>query len=230
MPFADSVGPITNNWGTDLVVTGDGSTGAAALNVNASISGLHGIFVNIDTSTNATGTFMQLDDPFSSVHVQWNTDASQAMTNLTGITVTYDVAKVLSGGVKGLAPLVGSSTSAPAVGEMKLVDVLNQGAAIAAANLTNATPAGPGYYIVHYTLEDTTADLTAGSIQFQINYTDDIGATTQAGAALVLTATGRDRGSFQVYLASGNITYQTNLVGLIGTAKYALHVRCVFIG
>lgn len=118
--------------------------------------------------------------------------------------------------------------SAAGAGGMAKVNAVNQSAGIASTLLTNATPTG--YYLVHYTLVDTTADVTAGTIQFQINYIDDIGATTQVGAALPLTAIGRDRGSFEVYLASGNITYQTNLVGLIGTARYALRVRCLFLG
>lgn len=128
----------------------------------------------------------------------------------------------------GALGLVGNGADGPAAGGIGKVNRTAQSAAVGATNLTNATPSG--YYLVHYTIEDTTADVTAGTIQFQINYTDDVGATTQTGAALALTATGRDRGSFQVYLASGNITYQTNLVGIIGTARYALRARCVFLG
>jgi hypothetical protein len=103
-----------------------------------------------------------------------------------------------------------------------------QAAAIGATALY--APPAAGYYLVHYTLEDTTADVTAGTIQFQINYTDDIGATNQVGAALILTATGRDRGTFQIYSASGTITYQTNLVGIIATSRYALRVRLEAMG
>lgn len=110
-----------------------------------------------------------------------------------------------------------------------ILDLTAQAAAIGATTLY-AVPAA-GYYTVHYTLEDTTADVTAGTIQFQVNYTDDVGATNQTGAALAMTAAGRDRGSFQVYVAAaGNITYQTNLVGIVGTARYALRVRLVHMG
>lgn len=128
----------------------------------------------------------------------------------------------------GSPVIVGRGADPPAAAYMGLVNKTSQSAAVAATNLTNATSAG--YYRVSYTIEDTTADVTAGTIQFQISYTDDIGATTQVGAELPLTAVGRDRGSFQVYLASGNITYQTNLIGIIGTSRYALRVRCEFLG
>lgn len=100
----------------------------------------------------------------------------------------------------------------------------------AIGSTTLYSPPQAGYYVVHYTIEDTTADVTAGTIQFQVNYTDDIGATNQTGAALALTATGRDRGSFEVYSASGTISYQTNLTGIIGTAQYALRVRLSYLG
>lgn len=108
------------------------------------------------------------------------------------------------------------------------VNATAQAAAIGATTLY--TPPAAGYYVVHYTLEDTTADVTAGTIQFQVNYTDDIGATNQTGAALAMTATGRDRGSFQIWSNSGAITYQTNLVGIFGTARYALRVRLESLG
>ena len=130
--------------------------------------------------------------------------------------------------VSGSWPSVGKSTDPPASTEMGKVNRTNQSAVIASTKLTDTTSSG--YYVVSYTIETTTADVTAGTIQFQIGYTDDVGATTQAGAALILTATGRDRGSFQVYLASGNITYQTNLTGIIGSSRYALRGRVAFLG
>jgi hypothetical protein len=123
---------------------------------------------------------------------------------------------------------VGNDPPAVAAGAMGKVDLTAQAAAIGSTNLTNG--AAVGYYRVSYYLEDTTSDVTAGTIQFGIAYTDDIGATTQAGAALALTATGRDRGAFQVYLVSGELSYSTTLVGLIGAARYALHVRVEFLG
>jgi hypothetical protein len=108
------------------------------------------------------------------------------------------------------------------------VNATAQAAAIGVTTLY--TPSAAGYYVIHYTLEDTTADVTAGTIQLQVNYTDDIGATNQTGAALAMTATGRDRGSFQIWSASGVISYQTNLVGIFGTARYALRVRLESLG
>lgn len=108
------------------------------------------------------------------------------------------------------------------------VDSTGLAAAVGATTLY--TPPAAGYYVVHWTLEITTLDATAGTMQFQVNYTDDIGATNQVGAALLLTAQGRDRGTFQVYVASGAITYQTNLVGAVNNARYALRVRLESLG
>lgn len=124
--------------------------------------------------------------------------------------------------------IVGSGADPPAAEAIGKVNRTAVVAAIAATKLTDTTPAG--YYVVDYTIETTTADVTAGTIQFGIAYADDVGATTQAGALLALTATGRDRGSFQAWLASGNITYNTALVGIFGTSAYALRVRCTFLG
>jgi hypothetical protein len=109
------------------------------------------------------------------------------------------------------------------------VNATAQAAAIGATTLYAAPAAG--YYVFHYTLEVTTADATAGTIQVQVNYMDDVGATNQTGVALVLTATGRDRGSFQVYAnAAQNIQYQTNVTGAVNAARYALRVRLVYLG
>ncbi len=122
----------------------------------------------------------------------------------------------------------GDAVRTTSVTQRGVVNATAQAAAIGATTLY--TPPAAGYYVVHYTLEDTTADVTAGTIQFQVNYTDDIGATNQTGAALAMTATGRDRGSFQIWSNSGAITYQTNLVGIFGTARYALRVRLESLG
>ncbi len=74
-----------------------------------------------------------------------------------------------------------------------------------------------------YTLLDTSTDATAGTIQLTVNYTDDQGATSQTGASISLAAATRDRGSFVIQRASGNVTYTVTLTGLIGTAQYALY-------
>jgi hypothetical protein len=124
--------------------------------------------------------------------------------------------------------IVGDDPPAVAAGNLGKVDLTAQAAGIGATNLSSTPPAG--YYVVSYTLLVTTLDLTAGTIQFQINYTDTLGATTQAGAALILTATGRQTGEFQVQVASGDISYQTNVVGAVNAARYALFVRTTFYG
>lgn len=123
--------------------------------------------------------------------------------------------------------VVRGNSASPSAGEMAAINLTSQ-SATATGNITNAC--NPGYYRVHYTLEDTSTQVGVATVQFAIAYTDDAGATTQAGAALSLTATGRDRGSFEVYLASGDITWSATVVGVVGTGRYALRARTESLG
>jgi hypothetical protein len=127
--------------------------------------------------------------------------------------------------------MVGDAADPPAsANQIGKVNRTAQAAAIAATNLTNATPAG--YYRVGYYLEDTIGDVTAGTVQLTVAWTDDIGATTATSAVVTLTGAGtiRDSNSIEVYLASGNITYSVAATGIFGTAKYALRMRVEFLG
>lgn len=74
-----------------------------------------------------------------------------------------------------------------------------------------------------YTLIVTTSDAAAGSIQLSVGYTDVLGATTQSGASLVLTATGRQTGRFVIQRSSGNVTWTITRTGSAGNAKYAFY-------
>lgn len=127
----------------------------------------------------------------------------------------------------GTIPLVGDDPPAVAVGAMGKVDLTAQTTAIGSTNLTNGGLTG--IYKVDYVLSVTTADVGAGSVQFQIGYTDRVGATTQAGATLALTATGRQQGSFTLYLNSGELSYLTNVV-TIGSAQWAIDARVTYLG
>lgn len=128
----------------------------------------------------------------------------------------------------GRPVVVGDDAPAVAAGALGKVDLTAQVATIGATNLTNGAAAG--LYRVSYAIETTTGDGAAGTIQFQINYTDTIGATIQTGATLALTGTGRDLGSFVTQLASGEISYQTNLGGIFGTSQYAVYARVEALG
>lgn len=130
----------------------------------------------------------------------------------------------------GQLPIVGDDPPAVAAGAMGKVDSTGLAAAVGATNLTNGALAG--LYEVSYHLVVTTLDATAGTIQFQVNYTDVFGATNQVGAAVVLTATGgRDYGVKVIQLTSGELSYQTNLVTVGGGAeRYALYVRVKYLG
>lgn len=101
------------------------------------------------------------------------------------------------------------------------VALTNQGADITTTNFTNGGTAGT--YRVSYSLQDTTADLTAGAVTLTLAYTDGAGAATST-ALQALTGTGRTSGSVYLQLASGNITYATSHTGVFGLAKYALYL------
>lgn len=135
--------------------------------------------------------------------------------------------------VPGSMVVVGNDADPPATDAIGKVSRTAQAAAIAATNLTNSTPAG--FYQVNFYASTTTANALDGTIAFQINYTDRVGATNQVTAGtltLAALSTGATalKGTFVLYLASGNITYQTNLTGAQTTSRYALEVRGTFLG
>lgn len=103
------------------------------------------------------------------------------------------------------------------------IQLTAQVAAIGSTNIAATNTAG--LYRVSYYLEDTTADITAGTISVTIGWTDDAGATTASSTALPLTAVGRTSGILYVRVAgTGSIQYSTTLVGIIGTSQYALFI------
>lgn len=138
------------------------------------------------------------------------TAASMAL----GWTGTLSVAR----GGTGAGTLVGAGI--PSV--ITNVQSANQSADISSTNFVGANVAG--LYRVHYSLEDTTADVTAGAVTLTIAYTAAAGAITVPSAALVLTGVGLTQGTIFVQLSSGSISYSTTHTGLFGTAKYALYM------
>jgi hypothetical protein len=124
--------------------------------------------------------------------------------------------------------LAGNSTDPPVAGYIGRVNRTNQGADIASTKLTDATTAG--MYVIQAVLEDTTNDVTAGTVTVTFGWTDDVGATTDATLTQTLITTGRARVTIPLYLASGNITYSVAHTGIFGSAKYALRVRCMYLG
>jgi hypothetical protein len=132
-------------------------------------------------------------------------------------------AQVSGSVVNGSALTAMRSDAAPKLADTLVVSLTGQVADIAPTNIPGASVAG--IYLINYYLEDTTADITAGSITLTISWTDDAGATT-ATATLVLTALGRTPGNIFVRLASGNITYAISHIGIFGSSAYALYVTC----
>jgi len=152
--------------------------------------------------------------------------------DLTGLTAgsTRKLKVLDSDGMSAAA--VGNGGSAPTSGLGSLT-LTAQTAGIGATNLTNASPAG--LYEVSFYLSTTTANIADGTIGFQVNYTDRVGATNQSTAgtlSLAATTTGTTalKGVIVLYLASGNVTYQTNLTGAQTTSRYSLDARVKFLG
>lgn len=102
------------------------------------------------------------------------------------------------------------------------VSLTGQTSDIGSTNFTGANVAG--LYRVHYSLEDTASDITAGAVTLSIAYTADAGAISIPSAAQVLTGTGLTQGTIFVQLASGSISYSTSHTGLFGSAQYAVYM------
>lgn len=197
-----------------------GSTGDLIQCLDQSSNKLSGFDAKGRVTTPVDGSTTPIFNDITTTTKKLGIDASGISASTTQYWKASDISGVVS--------VIGDQAPAVSAGRMGKIDLTNQGAAIGATNLTNG--AKVGLYQVDWYIEDTTADVTAGTIQFQVNYTDDIGATNQKGALLALTATGFDSGSKIVYVASGEIGYQTNLAGIFGTSKYAIHVRITFLG
>lgn len=128
--------------------------------------------------------------------------------------------------------MVGNLATASATDNLASANHTGLGAAQAITDFTHTT-AAVGMYHVVYQLVCTTADAAeTDTIAFQIGYTDDSGARTQVSLPLAMTTAGTTaQGDFSFYVASGKVTYQTNLTGAgLGTARYALRARIIYLG
>ena len=170
------------------------------------------------TQVSTGGTFIQVQDTVSGFSCSLNGPSN-------GYAASRDIGQL---DANGALPLCGDGADPPSAARMGKVNRTAQVANIASTKLTNGTAAG--FYLVHYVLEDTTADVTAGTVTLVVAWTDDAGATTVSSAALVLTTAGRTSGTIPIYLASGDVTYSTTHTGLFGTAQYALRMRIVAMG
>ena len=107
------------------------------------------------------------------------------------------------------------------------INLTNRTTIVTATNYPGSS--GGGLFRVSYYLADTAADVTAGTIQFKVSFTDDAGATSVSSAAVILTAAARTSGVFFVS-AAGNVAYETILTGIFGTSAYALHTTLERLG
>ncbi len=201
--------------------------------------------ISIDTTSNTTNaidvvttsgvgsssgdpTFMNVNGHICADHfvlADLSDNTKQISHDVSGITAaTTRSRRYLD--TSGSGVVVGSAGTGSAFLDVK--NLTGQSAAIGATNLVNGGPTGQ--YLIFWNLGITTTDGTAGTVQVQINYTDDVGATNQTGTAVALTGSNRDDAGAIFYLASGNVTFQTNVVGAVNAARYALRIRCMYLG
>jgi len=127
-------------------------------------------------------------------------------------------AVVLTADVSGTLPVGNGGTGVTYDRVFALVDLTAQ---VATTGPTTIASAGD-HFVFSYSLFVTTADGgSAATLTVTVNYTDDIGATVQTGAALAVTATNRQTGIWVIRRASGNVTYTVTVTGAIGTAVFA---------
>lgn len=170
-------------------------------------------------STYASGDIVYASATNTLSKLAKNTTATRYLANTgTANIPSWDQVNI-SNGVTGTLPVANGGTGS-AVNFTDLVALANQGADIGSTNFTHGNVAGT--YRVNYSIEDTTSDLTAGTLTLTISYTDDAGAATTT-ANQVLTGTGRTSGLIYLQTASGNVSYAVSHTGLFGTAKYSLY-------
>ena len=193
------------------------------------------VFDILDTGTGETLSLGVSDAIGATASLTFPAAGGTALTDVSTNTVTNKRIDTLKVGTatSGSPVITGNGADPPASGFMGKVAKTAQAAAIAATNITNTT--GTGRYRVVYYLSCTTANVTDGTLTFQINYTDRVGATNQVTATtltLAATSTGTTalKGEFELYKASGEISYQTNLTGAQTTSRYSVDARCEFLG
>lgn len=168
---------------------------------------------------------------------EWQNSSATVLSKVSG-TGVITAPNFVSSVATGTQPYATTSTTVNANLNSDMVDglhstdipnikqtisLLAQTAAIGSTNITGTNTAG--LYRVSYSLLDTTADLTAGTIMVNFTGTDEVGAFTMSSVALPLTALGRTQGTFYLRISgTGSVSYSTTLVGIIGTSQYALFV------
>lgn len=225
--FNQGTGVITINTTSSQTVNGI-ATATITMNQNQgiqvisnganwlSLGVLASSIVGTLTGSQVTGSALTKTDD-TNVTLTLGGTPTTALLNAASLTLGWTGTLAASRGGTGASSLLGAGLSTTTS-----VQLTNQGADIATANLATVA----GLYLVSYSLQDTTADLTAGAAILTISYADGAGAGT-ATATQVLTGLGRQSGSVYVQLASGNLTYAVSHTGLFGTSKYALFITTV---
>ena len=131
----------------------------------------------------------------------------------------------------GFISITGEGADPPATGAMGKVNRTGLTAAISpAVKLTDGYPSG--MYAVYFYMETTTSAVGDGTITLRFTYADDIGSSTQSiSSTLALsTSAARVQGDYVLYLASGDITFDTTLTGVRTTSVHAIRIRCTYLG
>lgn len=237
-----AVSGADKNWGVfinlaqDTYLVADGGKIWLGTNTNTPNSSTQGAYgATGDAYLDFTGSELEIvSDAVTSTDsiliragtngLKLNIGGTQQAILTSNLLTTSSGVNIASGGVFTKY----NNIAVEAYGVAAIVDdvaITGRTTAITTTNFTNAGTAGT--YRVSYSLQDTTADITAGTLTLTIAYTDGGGATTKT-ATQVLTATGRADGVVYLQLASGNVTYAVAITGGvgIGAATYALFASC----
>lgn len=210
MAASDKLGVYTNNSGSPVEIDWYNFTSVANYRP---IGSMVGTWATATDASRKGRVVWNVYDTSPREAMQMEANGSAAMIGFLGATAVVQQT-ALGAGLANLGLFSSALYSS--------VALTNQGADITATNLATTT----GTYQVNYVLEDTTADVTAGTVTLTISWTDGAGATTVVANQL-LTGTGRTSGVIYVQLASGNLTYAITHTGAYGTAKYALYIDSI---
>lgn len=193
---------------------GTGSTSATEARKRLDVPGLHidNVFTGVQT--------------FDAVEV-----GAGGLDTTDGLTAISSPLTVVSGGqihqeewpTSGTLTFARGTTAGTYVVHANPIDLTAQAAAIGATNLVASAS---GAYRVGVYLEVTTADVTAGTLDVVIRWTDRVGATSRTiVTALSMVATGRDYDMLEFRANSAAITYEVNVTGAVNAARFAVTIR-----
>lgn len=224
---------VVNPLGTVTIAGTAVVTNTASLYINGAASGTvtglnYGLWTTgntrIDLGSDATGDipYRASTGALARLAIGTSTQVLHGGTtpSYSAVSLTADVTGTLpiANGGTGATTLIGAGIT----NVVTTVQLTGQTADVGSTNFTGTSTAG--LYRVSYSLESTTADLTAGAVSVAIAFTSAAGATTITSIPRVLTGLGVTQDTVYVQLSSGSISYSTSHTGIFGTAAYALYM------